>query len=185
MLLFVEHFLLRLPPDSVPSLLNLLHYSEIICLLQWGAGLVYLSLSDLIVNGWLREDRLISCEPWPRACLHLSWQLAGFSWLQWRRPDRFGSNQKKKPMQCEYILPVISINTLYKWRVEFRSWGSRFLPVFILATQSGTDYTWAARWRQLIAINLRLDRKPAVVWVMTTTMETHCLECLCSSAPLL
>lgn len=47
----VEHFLLRLALDIFLCPLDLLHYREIIGQLQSGAGLVYLSLSDLIVNG--------------------------------------------------------------------------------------------------------------------------------------
>lgn len=47
----VENFSLRLPLDSFPGHLSLLHYSEIMGRLQLGAGLVHLSLSDLIVNG--------------------------------------------------------------------------------------------------------------------------------------
>lgn len=43
-------FLLRLPADSFLCPLDLLHYSEIIGGLQLGAGLVYRSLSDLIVS---------------------------------------------------------------------------------------------------------------------------------------
>lgn len=45
-----------------------------------------------------------------------------------------------------------------------------------LAPPSGADYTWAARWRLLIAINLCLGRKPAVLCVMTTRIKTHWLR---------
>lgn len=39
-----------LPLDSFLCPLDLLHYNKIIGLLQLGAGLVHLSLSDLVVN---------------------------------------------------------------------------------------------------------------------------------------
>lgn len=48
---YVGHFLLHSPPDSFLSPRDLLHYREIIGGWRLGAGLVHLSLSDLIVNG--------------------------------------------------------------------------------------------------------------------------------------
>lgn len=45
-----ENFLLRLLLDSFPCPLNVRHYNKIIGRLQCGAGLVCLSLSELIVN---------------------------------------------------------------------------------------------------------------------------------------
>lgn len=80
-------FSLRLPSDRVLPVF-LIFFITAKWLWKLGAALVHLSLSDLMVSGWPREGRLISCNPWPRARLHLR-QLVCFSWLRKMQPDQF------------------------------------------------------------------------------------------------
>lgn len=110
-------------------------------------------------------------KPWP-PCLSASrLTVAVFLLVTVKAPRSISRQQKFSEIQFLFVLLVdwwFSNNTLFikknkinkRW-VQWWCSGSWTLLVFTLASQSGTYNTWAARWRQLIAINLCLDKKPS------------------------